>query len=66
MSSVIHWIFGSERRATNALPSDAWHVALSAIVLIDALVICLAYALYAAGSFGLLASPIFDLAEPFL
>lgn len=65
MLSVIPWIVGaysSDERSS----SRSMRVTLKAIIVIDALVICLAYVLYAASILGVLPRPILDLAKPFL
>ena len=58
-------ISGAHSSATNILPPNAWRATVKAIILVDALIICLVYVLYAAGILGLLPSPIFEPGEPF-
>jgi hypothetical protein len=66
MLSFTWRVSAANSSATNVLPPKAWRATMKAIILVDALIICLAYVLYAAGSHGYLPSPILDLADPFL
>lgn len=64
MTSFIQWILSAWGSTRSAHPQGAWPITLKALILIDALIIGSAHALYMANGFGLLSSPIVDLAEP--